>query len=271
LSLEEPAEQAPSSVVKAKKHTAAALSHGIQAGQLILYYQPQIELGLNKLVALEALVRWQSEDHGLVLPDDFIPLAEESGLITELTQAVMTAACRDLADYKEALAGIAISINISSKNVVSLGFPEQLLALSNKFGIDPTQINLELTETAVMGELTSYLDILNRLRMKGFSLSIDDFGTGYSSLSKLYQAPFTELKIDRHFVIRMMHDNEAMAIVEICIMLGRMLGMKVVAEGAENQSILDQLTTMGCDIAQGYGIARPAPLADIIAWKNTLA
>lgn len=127
---------------------------------------------------------------------------------------------------------------------------------------------LEITESAVMGELTTSLDVLNRLRMKGFSLSIDDFGTGYSSLSHLYQAPFTELKIDQSFIMNMLEDTEAMVIVKICIMLGQMLGMNIVAEGVETQEIYDNLRGMGCDIAQGYLISRPISEDDLFQWAK---
>lgn len=127
---------------------------------------------------------------------------------------------------------------------------------------------LEITESSVMGSLTTSLDVLNRLRMKGFSLSIDDFGTGYSSLSHLYQAPFTELKIDQKFIMNMLEDTEAMVIVKICIMLGQMLGMDTVAEGVETQEIYDKLKKMGCDIAQGYLISRPIPADELFKWEN---
>jgi EAL domain-containing protein (putative c-di-GMP-specific phosphodiesterase class I) len=161
-----------------------------------------------------------------------------------------------------------MSVNVTAENITSLFLPEQLKNLLKEYNIAPENLTLELTESAVMGHLTSSLDVLNRLRMKGFHLSIDDFGTGYSSLQQLYQAPFNELKIDRTFVSNMLKDKEALVIVEICIMLAKTLNMKVLAEGVEDLAILEKLKSLGCDQAQGYVIAKPMPLSDLKHWLN---
>ena len=157
-----------------------------------------------------------------------------------------------------------VSINISAHNITSLEFPEQVSELLAAENLTPSSLTLEVTESALMGELVTSLDILTRLRLKGVGLSIDDFGTGYSSLSQLHRAPFSELKIDRSFVISMLADEEAKAIVKTCIMLGHELKMLVVAEGVESRAHLELLREMGCDIAQGYFCQRPMPAAAMI-------
>ena len=147
--------------------------------------------------------------------------------------------------------------------------PEQLSKLLEDNKLDPNRLVLEVTESALMGELVTSLDILTRLRLKGLKLSIDDFGTGYSSLSQLHKVPFTELKIDQSFVGKISEDDEARAIVKTCIMLGHELNMKVVAEGVENEDVLEHLRRLGCDVAQGYHISRPVSEEDLVAWIKT--
>lgn len=247
------------------------LERAIDQHQLLLYYQPQINMATGALEGVESLVRWQHPTRGLLFPDQFITLAEENNLIDKLTHEVISIAVEQSQKWKIQNLDIPISVNVSAENITSLSLPEQLLELTDKHTVVPENITLEITESAVMNKLTSSLDVLNRLRMKGFSLSIDDFGTGYSSLSHLYKAPFTELKVDQVFVMNMADDEEALIIVKICIMLGQMLGMKLVAEGVETKEIWDQLKQLGCDIAQGYYIAKPMPAEQLIAWRESWA
>jgi len=248
--------------------TANELKYAILQRQLVLYYQPQLEISNGTLIGVEALVRWNHPTRGIIFPDQFIALAEKEQLIGLLTKEVIVMAVEQSKQWQSAGFDIAISINVSADNITSLRLPEQLIELTSKHAISPDKFTLEVTESAVMGELTSSLDVLNRLRMKGFSLSIDDFGVGYSSLTQLYQAPFTEIKIDQHFVMRMLEDNEAMVIVSICIMLGHMLGMKVVAERVASQEIWNKLHELGCDVAQGNYIAKPMQAADLQNWRD---
>jgi EAL domain-containing protein (putative c-di-GMP-specific phosphodiesterase class I) len=243
------------------------LEKAIRQHSLILHYQPQLNMKTGALQGVEALVRWHHPTRGLVFPDQFIPLAEDNDLIGILTEEVITMAVEQIQNWQIAGFDTVVSVNVSAENITSLRLPEQLKELTDKHTIDPKMIQLEITESAVMSKLTDSLDVLNRLRMKGFSLSIDDFGTGYSSLSHLYQAPFTELKIDQQFVMRMLKDNEAMVIVKICIMLGQMLGMTTVAEGVETNKHWDKLQELGCDIAQGYLVAKPMPASDLLQWE----
>ncbi len=248
--------------------TAQELIEAIQQRQLVLHFQPQVTIETEALLGVEALVRWQHPERGLIFPGDFIPLAEKEGLIDRLTEVVIILAVEQSRRWQSEGLDVVISVNVSAENIKSLSLPEQLKELTDKHAIEPGKIELEITESAFMGELTSSLDVLNRLRMKGFSLSIDDFGTGYSSLTQLYQAPFTELKIDQRFIMRMIEDKEAMVIVKICIMLGHMLGMRLVAEGVETREVWDELKQLGCDVAQGYFIAKPMPADALITWSR---
>lgn len=227
--------------------------------QLILHYQPQLDISTNLFTGVEALVRWQHPRLGLIYPDSFIPLAEQNELMGELTNQVLNLAVEQHQLWRKEGITAGVSVNISAVNITSLTLPEQLADLLEQRQLDPGMITLEVTESALMGELVTSLDILTRMRLKGIRLSIDDFGTGYSSLSQLHRVPFTELKIDRSFVIDMVEDDQARAIVKTCIMLGQELDMIVVAEGVETREHMELLRQMGCDIAQGYYISRPAP------------
>lgn len=245
------------------------LKQAINEDQLVLHFQPQLELATNSLAGVEVLVRWQHPHQGLVYPDRFIPLAEDSGLIGELTYWVIDNTIKQQQIWQEAGLTTTVSVNISALDITSLKLPEQLADLLDNNKLAPTLLTLEVTESALMGELVTSLDILTRLRLKGIRLSIDDFGTGYSSLSQLHRVPFTELKIDRSFVSNLSTDNEARAIVKTCILLGHELNMRVVAEGVEYEEDFELLQQMGCDIVQGYFIARPMPINELLAWVNS--
>lgn len=245
------------------------IEKGISGRQFVVYYQPQVYLLSGSLAGVEALVRWSHPEFGLVPPNSFISVAEKEGLINALTNEVVAIVARDSARLNTIFGkDVGISINISASDIISLSLPDQLNYLLSEYSIKPENITFEITESAVMTNLVSFLDVLNRLSLKGFSLSIDDFGTGFSSLSLLYQAPFRELKIDQSFVGRMLVDPEAMIIVEVCILLAKKMGMKIVAEGIEDESILFKLEQLGCDIAQGYFLGRPMTLGDIEVWHH---
>jgi EAL domain-containing protein (putative c-di-GMP-specific phosphodiesterase class I) len=249
--------------------TLIELQQAIRNEQLILHFQPQIEIATNKLSGVEVLVRWQHPELGLIYPDRFISLAEQHGLMGELTHWVIDKIVKQEQLWQHAGLTTTMSVNISALDITGLTLPEQLAELLNNNKLAPTRLTLEITESALMGELVTSLDILTRLRLKGIKLSIDDFGTGYSSLSQLHRVPFTELKIDRSFVSNLNEDSEARAIVKTCILLGHELSMHVVAEGVESEEHLKLLKKMGCDFAQGYFIARPMPGADLMAWVQT--
>lgn len=252
-----------------KPITAAEILQGIYDNQMELYYQPQLELRPNTLKGVEALVRWNHPTRGIIPPNMFIEMAEKEGLMGELTSYIINMAVNQSNEWKKAGYGIKISVNVSAENITSVSLPEQLSDLINDHGLNPQSIVLEITESALMGELKTALDILTRLRMKGFGLSIDDFGTGNSSLVLLHRVPFTELKIDMSFVKHMDRDLDARAIVETCVMLAHKLNMDCVAEGIENEDTQKTLAIMGCDIGQGYHIAKPMPADTLIEWVKS--
>ncbi len=234
--------------------------------QFILFYQPQIDLQTNKLIGIEALVRWQHPTYGLIPPNNFIGLIQKYQLMEELTNTVIMMAVEQEKTLKSFGYNIIISVNVSASNVTSLTLPEKLEELINHAQINPSMICLEVTESELMGELISSIDTLTRMRLKGFKLSIDDFGTGYSSLLQLYRIPFNELKIDQSFIKNLRVNPESKIIVDTCITLAHKLGMTVVAEGIEDQETLILLQSMGCDVGQGYYISRPQSVANIILW-----
>ncbi len=247
--------------------TEKDLRDAIDNKQLVLYYQPQINMKTQRIHGAEALIRWLHPEFGLIPPDKFIALAEQTGLIEQLTEVVIQLAISQSVHWQKVDKAIRLSINISAQNINSLKLPEQLKMLVKQYELDPSLIVLELTESTLMGSEVTSLDILTRLRLKGFQLSIDDFGTGYSSLSQLHKIPFTELKIDQSFVANMKEEKESKAIVETCIMLAHKLNMEVVAEGVEDKQTWDLLLAEECDIAQGYYIAKPMPAFEFDKWQ----
>jgi len=242
------------------------LHRALAENELVVYYQPKLGLNGQRRPAVEALVRWQHPRHGLLGPDLFVPTAEQHGLIDALTWQVLEQAAEHGKSWRDQGQDIQIAINMSASTLQELDLPERMGRLLQEHHMPPSQIVLEITETVLVQELIRSLDILTRLRMKGFQLSIDDFGTGYSSLVQLHRAPFSEIKIDQSFVQEMEHDPEAAAIVETIIMLGHRLNMKAVAEGVDTASCLQKLTELHCDQAQGFLLARPMPAAEIVAW-----
>jgi EAL domain-containing protein (putative c-di-GMP-specific phosphodiesterase class I) len=246
--------------------TVAELQEAIHSRQLVLHFQPKIDVATGKTSGFEALVRWQHPEYGLVPPFRFIRLAEQFGLMGELTASVLIIAMEQLASWNQQGLHTRIAVNISAANLTDLEFPQKLLQLMQQHKIEPAQLLLEITETAVMNEVVLSLDILIRLRMNGIGLSIDDFGTGYSSLAQLHRIPFSELKIDRRFVHAMGTEAESLAIVETCVFLGHRLGMKVVAEGVETASILRKLQEINCDQAQGFYWSKALAEPQATAW-----
>jgi len=246
--------------------TLDELEDAILEHQFVLHYQPQIDLKDHKMVGVEALIRWEHPCYGLVFPNVFITMAEQNGLLGDITAYVVKQSIEQLVKWRENGLSLQMSINISADNVTSLVLPEQLARLLEYHQIDPNLLTLEVTESALMEELATSLDILTRLRMKGIQLSIDDFGTGHSSLKQLYRVPFTELKIDRSFVMKMVQDDDARGIVKMCILLAHELNMQVLAEGVEDTETLKWLQTLGCDWVQGYYFAKPMPADKILNW-----
>jgi EAL domain-containing protein (putative c-di-GMP-specific phosphodiesterase class I) len=233
------------------------LADAIGTDQLFLEYQPKLDCRHRRISGVEALVRWRHPRLDIIGPDQFIALAEETDLIHRVTDWVVAAAASQAAAWQRENLALGVAVNISAKDLGNLDLPERLHQYCQHAGVDPALMTLELTETSATHEPLQMMDVLTRLRLKGFKLSIDDFGTGYSSLVQLQRMPFTEVKVDRSFVARMMDDRGCAVIVEIIIELARKLGLTSVAEGVDGDAILERLTEMGCDIAQGYHLSRP--------------
>lgn len=238
----------------------------LQQKGLDVHYQPQVDLRTGEVIGAEALARWHHPEHGFVSPELFVGLAEQSGLIEELTRQVITKATRAAAAWQKRGWDLAISVNVSAQSLLDERL-EPLVALAlYESGLEPERLMLEITETTMMGDPARTHRILQGLATLGVRLSVDDFGTGYSSLSNLRHFPVSELKIDRSFIIDLMNDLTDDVIVRSTIELGHNLGLQVVAEGVENDEVSRRLVDLECDIGQGYGIARPACLEDFEAW-----
>lgn len=246
----------------------AELRRGIEKNQLYLLYQPKIELRTGSLSGVEALVRWRHPKLGIVPPDQFISLAERTGLMKPLTSWVLNEALRQCIAWNHIGFKVSSAVNISSRNLEA-SFPDQIEAMLQLYNLKPECLELEITEGTIMKDPVHAKQILTRLRDIGITISIDDFGTGYSSLAYLSRLPVDQIKIDKSFVLRMTSDENAAAIVRSTIDLGHELGLRVVAEGVENQEILEQLAALGCDSAQGYHISRPVGPEDLITWLTT--
>jgi diguanylate cyclase (GGDEF)-like protein len=232
----------------------------IETGELRLYFQPKVDARNGSIVGAEALVRWQHPDRGLITPDRFIGLAEDTGLIGPLTDWVLDAACRSLRLWSDAgLRAIALSVNLAASSLADSRLPDQLDLLMQRYGLSPASLLLEMTETMVMRDVRSVVVVLDRLRARGFGLSLDDFGTGYSSLSHLKRLPIDELKIDRSFITDVALGRRDGALAAAVITLGSELGLQVVAEGVETAEQSAFLLGRGCRLQQGYLFSRPVP------------
>ena len=232
----------------------------------MLHYQPKASVSNGRVTGVEALVRWQHPQRGLVYPDDFIPLAEHTGLIRPLTQYVLDAALRQCRAWCDEGLRLTVAVNVSLRNLLDVSLPDQIAELLERWGVDPSLLELELTENSVMADPARAEAVLARLRALGLKLSIDDFGTGYSSLSYLKRLPVDEIKIDRSFVMNMATDENDAAIVRSTIDLARNLGLQIVAEGVESEAIWRSLAALDCDLVQGYLLTKPVPADVLAAW-----
>lgn len=241
------------------------LRHALELGELRLYLQPKISVSTGRVIAAEALVRWQHPQRGLVPPMLFIPFAEQTGFVRQLTLWIFEEAARQWHDLQQNGQSIRIAINLSTRDLLDLEFPSRLAALLAQYEVPTSGFCLEITESAIMDDPQRAEATLNKLSGQGFKLSIDDFGTGYSSLAYLKRLPVNELKIDKSFVMGMEHDLSDAKIVRSTIDLAHNLGLTVVAEGVENAAILAQLGELACDEAQGYYMSKPVPVSDFQA------
>lgn len=244
------------------------LRHSIEREELVLHYQPRVDLRTGRIVSVEALVRWRHPKSGLILPDEFIPVAEQTGLIRSLTQWVLETAFRQCRAWHDAGYDFGLSVNLSARVIFDPDLAERIVERLKSSRLPARTVELEITETAIMADPVHAKETLAQLRAAGLRISIDDFGVGYSSLGYLKKLPIDEIKIDKSFVTDMMIDEDNHVIVHSTIDLAHNLGLKVVAEGVEGQEALDGLIELGCDSAQGYYLGRPVHPKDLERWLS---
>ena len=244
-----------------------ALRKGLGNNEFEVYYQPKIDLAMNRVVGLEALIRWNHPEMGLVSPANFIPLAEDTGLIVPLGEWVLHAVCTQMKKWQDSgLEPMRVAVNLSACQFRQTMLRQQVKRILNDTGIAPEYLELELTESVIMDDIQTSSAVLRELKKMGVHISMDDFGTGYSSLSLLKRLPLDTLKIDQSFVRDITTDADDAAIVDAIISLAHSLRLRVIAEGVENNRQLDFLRRQGCDEVQGYLFSRPLPVAAIEAW-----
>jgi diguanylate cyclase (GGDEF)-like protein len=244
----------------------AELRRAIDDNQLVLHYQPKILVRDGRVDAVEALVRWQHPSKGLLFPDSFIPLAEQTDLIDRLTTWVVQRALQDLSRFGPGCDELTVAVNVSARNLGRAGFARAVVEALELEGVAPQRLFIEVTETALMTDPERAASVLRELEQSGVRVSIDDFGTGQTSLGYLSTLPIHELKIDRSFITDMIEHSGHAAIVHSIVELGHNLGFSVVGEGVETREVLAELTSVGCDVAQGYFFTRPMPVEDLAPW-----
>ena len=245
---------------------AGDVRDAIKRKELVLHYQPKIDVDTNELIGAEALVRWQHPEFGLIPPDEFIPVVERTSFIKELTISVMDTALAWVSQQRDAGQKLSVSVNLSARSLHDADLPADVSDLLERHQTPPEGLILEITESAILIDAEKAMDVVNRLFELGVGISIDDFGTGYSSLAYLRHLPVSEVKIDKSFVLNICTSNDDVAIVRSVIDLSKNLGMKVVAEGVESSAAWSLLGYMGCDTAQGYYISPPVPETGFQSW-----
>jgi len=242
------------------------LRGAIERNELELYYQPKLHMRTGIMTRCEVLMRWNHPKRGLLAPVHFIPLAERTGLIRSLTDWLLDRALSQCRTWQDAGAPIHMALNISAKSLLDQALPTKVQSALDRWGVDPRFLKIEITESSIMADPAHALAILAMLQSMGVRLSVDDFGTGYSSLTHLRELPIDEIKIDKSFVMGLTGNDADAAIVRTVIDLGHNLGKQVCAEGVEDEATWNRLADLGCDLAQGYWIARPLPAEELMAW-----
>jgi EAL domain-containing protein (putative c-di-GMP-specific phosphodiesterase class I) len=242
------------------------LRRAIEHEQLLLYYQPKVQARTGRVLGVEALVRWQHPTQDLVLPGEFIPLAERTGLIGPLTHYVLDAALRQCQAWQRDGHEFSVAVNVSARRLLDPAFPDEVAGLLARWQVPARLLVVEITESTIMTDPAQTLEVLSRLSQMGVEVSIDDFGTGYSSMAYLKSLPAHELKVDRSFVMQMTSNGRDAVIVRAAVDLGRNLGLRVVAEGIEDAATWQELDALGCDAVQGFYISRPVPPDQLLAW-----
>jgi diguanylate cyclase (GGDEF)-like protein len=247
------------------------LRGAIQRGEVILHYQPKADLRSGRVVGMEALVRWNHPELGLLPSDRFVPLAEPTALIGPLTRHVIEEALRECRAWRDAGIDLHVAVNLSARNLEDARLPEQVARSLERWSVEADALELEITESAILQEPVRVMGVVKRLAGMGVRLMIDDFGTGYSSLAYLRRLPVQALKIDKSFVMGMLHEENDAVIVRSTIDLGRNLGLQVVAEGVESAELWSRLAALGCDVAQGFHLSEPLPASAVQPWLESWA
>ena len=266
----------PASTERSGHHAAGStfaldeIAAGLNMNQFEPFFQPKIELATGRVKGVEALARWRHPQRGIVAPYAFIGPLEDSGLIDELSWVMLKKSAALCGRWRSAGLDATVSVNLSLKSLTDIQLADRVTDIVGKQNLEPRHMVLELTESAVTTDVGKVLENLARLRMKGFGLSIDDYGTGYSSMQQLTRIAFTELKIDQSFVMNATRQNSARVILESSLDMARKLNITSVAEGVETQADYDLLCQLGCDLAQGYFIARPMEYAALLPWVREL-
>jgi diguanylate cyclase (GGDEF)-like protein len=243
----------------------AALEHH----DLTVHLQPKLDLATGVVIGVEALARWAHHQRGFVSPEDFVPVAEETGLIKQLTDLVLESSIEQIARLRQHGHHLGLAVNLSTHDLLDELLADRVLRRLDQYDVDPSMLTLEITESSLLIDAPRSRNTIDRLNRAGIRLSVDDFGIGYSSLSYLRRLPVSELKIDRSFVANLLLEDQDEVIVKSIIDLGHNLGLQVVAEGVETDEIMNRLRAFGCDVAQGFGICRPVPFDQFLTWLNT--
>jgi EAL domain-containing protein (putative c-di-GMP-specific phosphodiesterase class I) len=246
------------------------LRHAGERNELTLYYQPKIDVRTQRLAGAEALIRWRHPRNGLVMPDTFIADAEKTGVIKPLSDWVLNEAVRQCAEWNAAGMPLTLAINMSARVIQDQQLPTRVAAVLAEHGVRAEQLDIEITETAIMSDPQRAAQVMMALDAMGVRLSIDDFGTGYTSLNQLRRLPVDEVKIDRSFVMNMLRDANDAMIVRSIIDLAHNMNRTVVAEGVESKKILDALAELNCDVVQGYFFSKPLSVGDFQSWLHTV-
>jgi EAL domain-containing protein (putative c-di-GMP-specific phosphodiesterase class I) len=254
--------------IRTKNIRAEDLRRAVDRAQLRVHFQPQVRITNRawSVTGIEALLRWDHPDYGLIYPDQFIGMAERNGLIAGLTDFVLQAGIEQISSWNRVGLNLNLCVNLSPTLVTDDDFPDRMLEYLRQRNVEPTQLTIDVTETAALVDPAPTFDILTKLREKRFGLSLDDFGSGHSPLSQLYKLPFSEVKIDRSLGVELPHSEKVRKIVGAMIDLGHNLGLSVACVGVESAGALAFLQQSGCDSAQGYYIARPMPQEDLSRW-----
>ena len=255
----------------ARAQLTQELAHAVKVQEFVLFYQPKIELATGKLAGFEALVRWLHPERGLLAPGEFIPVAEETGLIIPLGLWVIQEACRQLREWSAIVPGIRVGVNVSARQFQEPGLATDIEHAIECAGISPSALQLEITESVVAGDTERAERILGQLKRTGVELELDDFGTGYSSLSRLARLPIDTVKIDRSFILQIQPEGSSVEVVRAILSLASSMGLKVVAEGVETHQQRARLIELGCPVAQGYLFSRPVPAIEAAAWLSKTA